>query len=76
MRTQAGTAGNILIASSICLSICLSVPLSLIVCNINIIIITLYSEEAEPALMGVNRVWVCHAHRRKGIATKLLDAAR
>ncbi|XP_011402887.1 PREDICTED: N-acetyltransferase ESCO2-like [Amphimedon queenslandica] len=34
------------------------------------------SEKSEPALMGVNKVWVFDSFRRKGIARKLLDAAR
>jgi len=34
------------------------------------------STQPEPALMGVSRIWVHHDHRRKGIATRLLDSAR
>jgi len=34
------------------------------------------STEPEPAVLGISRIWVHEGHRREGIATKLLDAAR
>ncbi|CUS11230.1 unnamed protein product [Tuber aestivum] len=34
------------------------------------------SETSRPAILGVSRVWVCADHRRRGIATRLLDCAR
>jgi N-acetyltransferase len=32
------------------------------------------SKEVKPALCGISRIWVHHGHRRKGIATRLMDA--
>ena len=34
------------------------------------------SDEYEPALLGINRLWVHSAHRRQGIATTLIGTAR
>lgn len=34
------------------------------------------SNTARPALLGISRIWTCSAHRRKGIAVRLLDCAR
>ncbi|ELR23458.1 Nacetyltransferase [Acanthamoeba castellanii str. Neff] len=34
------------------------------------------STQPEPAVMGISRIWVHEEHRRTGVATKLLDAAR
>ncbi|CAF2242124.1 unnamed protein product [Brassica napus] len=33
-------------------------------------------EEAKPAVCGVRAIWVSPSHRRKGLATQLLDTAR
>ena len=32
--------------------------------------------ESVPALCGINRIWVHSKHRRQGIASRLVDAAR
>lgn len=34
------------------------------------------STQPEPAIMGISRIWVHRDHRRKGVASQLLDAAR
>lgn len=34
------------------------------------------SDTAQPALLGVSRIWTCSSHRRQGIAARLLDCAR
>ena len=34
------------------------------------------SDDPEPATLGVSRMWVLSSHRRKGIATQLLETAR
>ena len=34
------------------------------------------SPRPQPAIVGVNRVWVCQQHRRRGVASRLLDAIR
>lgn len=34
------------------------------------------STDPEPAQLGINRLWVSSTYRRKGVASKLLDAAR
>ena len=34
------------------------------------------SKESTPALVGVNRIWVLPEHRRKHVATRLLDSVR
>lgn len=34
------------------------------------------SETSEEALVGINRIWVLSCHRRKGLATQLMDAVR
>ncbi|KAF8427487.1 ESCO1/2 acetyl-transferase-domain-containing protein [Tirmania nivea] len=34
------------------------------------------SPTTSPALLGISRIWTCSAHRRRGIATRLLDVAR
>lgn len=34
------------------------------------------SREAEPAILGISRIWTSVSHRRKGIAAALLDAVR
>ena len=33
-------------------------------------------EERHPALLGISRIWTSKSHRRKGIASALLDCAR
>ena len=35
-----------------------------------------HSTSPQPAQLGINRLWVSAPCRRKGIASKLLDAAR
>ena len=34
------------------------------------------SSRAQPAVVGLNRVWVCQQHRRRGVASRILDAIR
>lgn len=34
------------------------------------------SDTAQPALLGISRIWTCSSHRRQGIAARLLDCAR
>ena len=34
------------------------------------------SQTPSPALLGISRIWTCSTHRRRGIATRLLDVAR
>lgn len=34
------------------------------------------SSNAQPAVVGVNRVWVCQQHRRRGVASRILDVIR
>ncbi|KAF9425447.1 N-acetyltransferase esco2 [Podila epigama] len=34
------------------------------------------STDPQPAICGINRIWVSPVHRRKGIASRLLDAVR
>ncbi|KAI9881195.1 MAG: N-acetyltransferase O1 (Establishment of cohesion protein 1) [Pleopsidium flavum] len=34
------------------------------------------SQEADPAILGISRVWTSVSHRRKGLAASLLDAVR
>ncbi|KAF2007955.1 sister chromatid cohesion acetyltransferas-like protein Eco1 [Amniculicola lignicola CBS 123094] len=34
------------------------------------------SSEPEPALLGISRIWTSNLHRKHGVATQLLDAAR
>jgi len=33
-------------------------------------------EKREPAVLGISRIWTSNLHRKHGIATRLLDAAR
>ena len=34
------------------------------------------STVSEPAVVGVNRVWVSPRHRRRGVASRLMDTVR
>lgn len=34
------------------------------------------SSTPQPAVVGINRVWVCQQHRRMGVATRILDTIR
>ncbi|KAF5846945.1 hypothetical protein GGP41_003271 [Bipolaris sorokiniana] len=34
------------------------------------------SNESDPAILGISRIWTSNQHRKKGIATRLLDCAR
>jgi len=34
------------------------------------------SREADPAILGISRIWTSVSHRRKGVAAALLDAVR
>ncbi|KAI9837804.1 MAG: hypothetical protein M1819_006738 [Sarea resinae] len=34
------------------------------------------SRHADPALLGISRIWTSHSHRRKGIGITLLDCVR
>ena len=34
------------------------------------------SSRPQSALVGLNRVWVCSRHRRRGVASRLLDTVR
>jgi hypothetical protein len=34
------------------------------------------SSESDPAILGISRIWTSSQHRKKGIATRLLDCAR
>ncbi|KAJ1334424.1 hypothetical protein BSLG_007579 [Batrachochytrium salamandrivorans] len=35
-----------------------------------------FSNESTPAICGISRIWVAREYRRKGVATRLLDAVR
>ena len=34
------------------------------------------SSRPQPATVGINRMWVCQKHRRRGVASRILDTIR